>query len=90
MFRKGKGKTEKYARDVTHVSAGESKKETFSHLLKSAMKSQKRLESGVLESRVQKQKIMSLSSVCKQIRESVKSKVLQGSWRQSQQRSVSR
>ena len=62
MFQECKDKTEKYAVDASHISAGDSMEEALSHLQKFkkiARKLQNGSESGVLKSRGRKQKLSS-------------------------------
>ena len=72
MFQECKGKTEKYADDATHVSAGDSIEEALSHLQKDCEEITKWIEKWRLKSSGPKTEIVIFSSVREEIREPTK------------------
>ena len=78
MFQEGKGKTEKYADDATHVSAGDSKEEALSLLQKECEEITKWIGKWRPKISGPKTEVVIFSSILEEIREPTKNIVLQG------------
>ena len=78
VFQEGKGKTEKYADDATHVSAGDSKEEALSLLQKDCEEITKWIGKWRLKISGPKTEVVIFSSILEEIREPTKNIVLQG------------
>ena len=78
MFQECKGKTEKYADDATHVSAGDSIEEALSHFQKDCEEITKWIGKWRLEISGPKTEVVIFSSIREEIREPTKNIVLQG------------
>ena len=78
MFQECKGKTEKYADDATHVSAGDSIEEALSHLQKDCEEITNWIGKWRLKFSGPKTEVVIFSSIHEEIREPTKNIVLQG------------
>ena len=78
MFQECKGKTEKYAADATHVSAGDSIEEALSHLQKDCEEITKWIGKWRLKISGPKTEVVIFSSIREEFREPAKNIVLQG------------
>ena len=78
VFQEGKCKTEKYADDATHVSAGDSKEEALSLLQKDCEEITKWIGKWRLKISGPKTEVVIFSSILEEIREPTKNIVLQG------------
>ena len=78
MFQECKGKTEKYADDATHVSAGDSIEEALSHLQKDCEEITKWIGKWRLKISGPKTEVVIFSSIREEIREPTKNIMLRG------------